>query len=551
MSALRAERPVGPRFDLRAQRGEARLHARGPTPLALGSLRALELVAGDIGSTLDLRHGAVALRNRRTHAVSVLVSLDVVAVEHALRALGVAADLHCGPGAGAFGLTLSTGSGPVDCEVRARVIDDALVLRLTRFASLLPRADLAEVVREALRPVEAATWSSVRPLRVTRVSEGRALRVTSPHIVEALLTASFATGGWRLPRTGGLSGHVAWSSAGHGHGAVLTLAATLDPDGFDDREPVEPEAERPHDAARVALGQLLAGAPYDALDADRAAAQLETYLAAEPSPVMRADAVVTLAELLRSSELTGPVSRAEQDALVRGLGVRALALAGRSPDIARRVLALAEQSASPSDESLLAAVLAAPLPAAQQAALVLTAVPQLARTAPARARAWLERVRPFAPDLSVLRAAEAALLATERPPSERPESLARSHERAAEALAGEGHAARAAEAFAGAARAYQQARDAQAAARCWVACVSSVPGHTLALEWVAPGAAALQLAGRTQDAIALLATLLVRDVDADDRDALGAALDAAQRFHQGLPATLAAPELFAARRREL
>lgn len=550
MSALRAERPVGPRFDLRAQRGEARLHARGPTPLALGSLRALELVAGDIGSTLDLRHGAVALRNRRTHAVSVLVSLDVAAVEHALRALGVAADLHCGPGAGAFGLTLSTASGPVDCEVRARVIDDALVLRLTRFTSLLPRADVAEVVREALRPVEAATSRSARPLRVTRVSEGRALRVTSPHIVEALLTASFATGGWRIPRTRGLSGHVAWSSAGDGQGAVLTLAAALDPDGLDG-EPEDSEAERPHDAARVALGQLLGGAPYEALDVDCAAAQLEAYLASEPSPVMRADAAVTLAELLWSSELTGPVSGAEHDALVRGLGVRALALAGRSPDIARRVLALAEQSASPSDESLLAAVLAAPLPAAQQAALVLTAVPPLARTAPARARAWLERVRPFAPDLSALRAAEAALLATERPASERPESLARSHERAAEALAGEGHAARAAESFAGAARAYQQARDAQAAARCWVACVSSVPGHALALEWVAPGAAALQLAGRTQDAIALLATLLVRDGDTHDRDALGAALDAAQRFHQGLPATLAAPELFAARRREL
>jgi tetratricopeptide (TPR) repeat protein len=151
------------------------------------------------------------------------------------------------------------------------------------------------------------------------------------------------------------------------------------------------------------------------------------------------------------------------------------------------------------------------LPAAQQAALIADAIPDLARQSPARARAWLERVRPFVMDLPQLRVAEAALLDAERVSERAPESLGHAQERAAASLATAGRSEQAASAFAQAARAYQQARDAEAAARCWVACVTSVPADSLALEWIIPGASALQLAGRSQDALALLATLLTRD----------------------------------------
>ena len=84
-----------------------------------------------------------------------------------------------------------------------------------------------------------------------------------------------------------------------------------------------------------------------------------------------------------------------------------------------------------------------------------------------------------------------------------------------------------------------------------MACVTSVPADSLALEWIIPGASALQLAGRSQDALALLATLLTRDASGGQHEALAQALEAAARFHGSLPATVASPELFLARRRDL
>jgi tetratricopeptide (TPR) repeat protein len=152
-----------------------------------------------------------------------------------------------------------------------------------------------------------------------------------------------------------------------------------------------------------------------------------------------------------------------------------------------------------------------------------------------------------------LRSVEAALLVAERaaaPDTATAPLVGPAQERAAEALARDRRVDEAAAAFAGAARAYQQARDAQAAARCWVACVTSVSPGALDLGWVAPGAAALQLAGRTRDAIALVATLLSRDVGAADADALRQALQQAVRFHQALPVSLGCPELFEARLRD-
>jgi len=147
--------------------------------------------------------------------------------------------------------------------------------------------------------------------------------------------------------------------------------------------------------------------------------------------------------------------------------------------------------------------------------------------------------------------AEAALLDAERVGSTPPESLGRAQERAAASLATAGRSETAANTFAQAARAYQQARDAEAAARCWVACVTLVPAEHLALGWIIPGASALQLAGRSQDAVALVATLLTLDVGPEQREALAHALEAAARFHGTLPATVACPELFLARRRDL
>jgi hypothetical protein len=95
VSAGSPERPV-PRFDMTLRRGEARLRTRAPLPLPLGSLDALELVAGELGGPLDLRAGALALRDRRTHAVAASLSLSVRALEQALRALGLPVGLHAG-----------------------------------------------------------------------------------------------------------------------------------------------------------------------------------------------------------------------------------------------------------------------------------------------------------------------------------------------------------------------------------------------------------------------------------------------------------------------
>ena len=127
--------------------------------------------------------------------------------------------------------------------------------------------------------------------------------------------------------------------------------------------------------------------------------------------------------------------------------------------MAARVLGLARRSrAGVRDPALLNALLASPLPAAQQAALIAEAIPDLARESPVRARGWLERVRPFVVDLPALRVAEAALLDVERAGNAPSESVARTQERAATSLATAGRGEPAAIAFAQAARSYQQAR---------------------------------------------------------------------------------------------
>jgi tetratricopeptide (TPR) repeat protein len=476
----------------------------------------------------------------------------------ALHAGGVRAQV-VGGDAG-FGVTLRTDAGPVDCAVGAALEDGALHLRLTRFASTLPRDGLASVVHACLLPLERAGTARSVEVRVTVSDDASEVRVVAQDIVAGLLAEGFLAAGWRLPRTRGLCGTLAWSPAAARAGAALLLVAALRPDtapaaaaaGTADTGQLAGHARL--DAARDALRKLLERAPFEPLDVVDLRARLDACLTLDPSAAMRADALLTSAEALSCVELAGGVPASQRDALASELGLRALGADGRSPEVARRVLTLAlGASHAARDEPLLAAVLAAPLPAAQQAALVLEALPALAEEAAPRARVWLERVRPFVTDTASLRSVEAALLVAERaaaPDTATAPLVGPAQERAAEALARDRRVDEAAAAFAGAARAYQQARDAQAAARCWVACVTSVSPGALDLGWVAPGAAALQLAGRTRDAIALVATLLSRDVGAADADALRQALQQAVRFHQALPVSLGCPELFEARLRD-
>jgi tetratricopeptide (TPR) repeat protein len=551
-----------PRFDMTLRRGEARLRTRAPLPLALGSLDALELVAGELGGPLDLRAGALALRDRRTHAVTASLSLSVRALEQALRALGLPVGLHAGAlsNAGVFGATLWLEDGPVDCEARGALDAGVLTLRLERFASTLPREGLAAGCGAALRQLEWTLAARGTPLHVGVDDDAQRLTLTIDHALEALLAGGLLAAGWRLPRTRGLAGTLRFRDGDERGGATLTLlaqdATSLERETAADGHSggsvqVEAlDAVRPHEHARHRLAELLEEALAVPLDVARAKRLFDAYAALEPSPFMCADAALTLAELLCVCELAGDVSDADTD--ITQLALRALGSAGRSPHVAARVLGLALRSRAGSrDPALLNALLASPLPAAQQAALIADAIPDLARESPVRARAWLERVRPFVMDLPQLRVAEAALLDAERVSDRAPESLGHAQERAAASLATAGRSEQAAGAFAQAARAYQQARDAAAAARCWVACVTSVPADSLALEWIIPGASALQLAGRTQDALALLATLLTRDASGGQHEALAQALEAAARFHGSLPPTVASPELFLARRRDL
>lgn len=548
-----------PRFDMTLRRGEARLRTRAPLPLPLGSLDALELVAGELGGPLDLRAGALALRDRRTHAVAASLSLSVRALEQALRALGLPVGLHAGalPATGAFGATLWLEDAPVDCEVRGALDAGVLVLRLERFASTLPREGLAAGCSAVLRPLGWTLAARGTPLHVSVDEHEQRLTLTIDHALEALLAGGLLAAGWRVPCTRGLAGTLRWCDGGERGGATLTLLAQEAlPEGAAAERAVGPtdaggsDGVRPHEQARQRLAEVLDQALSAPIDVGRAKRLFDTYAALDPSPLMRADAALTLAELLCVCELAGDAADVDTD--ITQLALRALGSAGRSPNVAARVLALAVRSrAGTRDPALLNALLASPLPAVQQAALIADAIPDLARESPARARAWLERVRPFAVDLPQLRVAEAALLDAERVSDRAPESLGHAQERAAASLATAGRSEQAASAFAQAARAYQQARDAGAAARCWVACVTSVPAESLALDWIIPGASALQLAGRSQDALALLATLLTREASGGQDEALAQALEAAARFHGSLPATVASPELFLARRRDL
>lgn len=567
MTAGHHERPALPRFDLTLRRGEARLRTRAPLPLPLGSLEALTLVAGELGGTLDLRAGAIALRDRRTHAESASLSLSVRALEQALRALGLPLVLHAGAVAddARFGATLWADEGPVDCEVRGQLEAGVLTLHLSRFATTLPREGVVAACATALRGLERTLAEHGTPLWLVDDLDAQRLTLTIDHALEALIARGLLAAGWRLPRTRGLAGTLRWAAASERGAASLTLVALArEADGaFGDGSARAPatdasptgtaaESSRPHERARWRLSELLVEAPRAPLDVAEAMRRFDAYAALEPSPLMCADAALTLAELLSVCELAGDVADLGRDGAITQLALRALGGAGRSPDVAARVLGLARRSREGArDPVLLNALLASPLPAVQQAALITEAIPELARESPGRARDWLERVRPFVMDLPALRVAEAALLDAERAGRAPTESVARTQERAAVSLATAGRGEAAATAFAQAARSYQQVRDASAAARCWVACVSSVPADGLALEWVIPGASALQLAGRTQDAVALLATLLTRDVGADQRETLAHALEAAARFHGSLPATVASPELFMARRRDL
>ncbi|MCB9661051.1 MAG: hypothetical protein R3B40_23820 [Polyangiales bacterium] len=594
MSDPHAARPV-PRFDLRLQRGVARLVSRSPLSVRLGSVDGLELVAGDLEGTLDLRQGALLFRDRRTHASRGTFSLDVSRVERALEALGISLRVHPGvpvergegapseaaarspvtlpapptrasvarandasglvhaSDATAFGVTLRTREGPIDCVAQARLVSDRLHVRLSGFVTLLPCDERAHVARDALRPLERAVRFATVELLLQ--GAGQWLELVVHDAVAALLTEPFASAGWRLPRTRGLLGTACLRAADARGRASIVLVAASDPADAHAPRPVHAEldgssvddsAARVRDEAREALGRALTET-MRARDPDAGLhALLERYVAHEPSTVMRAHALLTVAETTLS---TGPTS--SSSAAVLGLALRALGNDADSPHTARRVLELAHRLPAIEDERLLAAVLAARLPAAQQAALVLEAFPRVLDASAVRARAWLARVRPFVTDAAGLRAAEAALQAAEAASATPLEPPGQTEERAAEALAEAGRFADAAAAFARAARAYQQGRQALAAARCWVACVSSVRPDALVLEWVVPGAFALHLSGRTQDAIALLATLLSREAGPHAREPLDHALESAVRFHEALPSPMGSPELFAARRREL
>ncbi|MBP7682871.1 MAG: hypothetical protein KBB95_13285, partial [Deltaproteobacteria bacterium] len=318
MSAGLPERPV-PRFDMTLRRGEARLRTRAAVPLPLGSLDALELVAGELGGPLDLRAGALALRDRRTHAVAASLSLSVRALEQALRALGLPVGLHAGalPATGAFGATLWLEDGPVDCEVRGVLDAGVLALRLERFASTLPREGLAASCGAALRPLEWTLAARGTPLHVSVDEHEQRLTLTIDHALEALLAGGLLAAGWRVPRTRGLAGSLRWCDGGERHGTTLTLLAQEAlPEG------AAPSAERavgpteaggsdgvrPHEQARHRLAEVLDQALSAPIDVGRAKRLFDTYAALDPSPLMRADAALTLAELLCVCELAGDVT---------------------------------------------------------------------------------------------------------------------------------------------------------------------------------------------------------------------------------------------------
>ncbi len=556
MSAGHHERSALPRFDLTLRRGEAHLRTRAPVSLPLGSLDALTLVAGELDGTLNLRAGAIALRDRRTHALSASVSLSVPALEQALRALGLFVGLHAGSGPDdeTFGATLWLADVPVDCELRGQLDAGVLTLRATRFASTLGADDGLVRAAAALRALEWELAARGAPLTLTEDHEAQRITLTIEHALETLLASGLLAAGWRVPRTRHLGGALRWSPANADRRPSLVLSA-LASEAVGSATPfassTPPEAARPHEVARERLADVLRHAPRTSLDVTAARHLFDAYAELEPSPLMRADAALTLAELWLVCEPSDAAGN-DGDGDITQLALRALAAAGRSPQVASRVLGLARRSRSAArDALLLNALLASPVPAAQQAALIAEAIPDLALDSPARARAWLERVRPFVTDLPALRVAEAALIGAERSSDQPTESLPRVQERAAEALSTAGRFELAASTFAQAARSYQQMRDAASAARCWVACVTSVPAEGVALEWIIPGAAALQLAGRSQDAVALLATLLTLDVGPQQREALAQALESAARFHGSLPANVASPELFVARRRDL
>jgi hypothetical protein len=250
------------------------------------------------------------------------------------------------PAAGAFGATLWLEDGPVDCEVRGVLDAGVLALRLERFASTLPREGLAASCGAALRPLEWTLAARGTPLHVSVDEHEQRLTLTIDHALEALLAGGLLAAGWRVPRTRGLAGLPAVVRRGraprdHAHAAGAGSAPR--------RRGTQRRARGRANGGRW-LGRCSSpragsappgrGAGPGALRADRRRGapsgsstptrRSTRRRSCEPTPRSRSPSCSA------SASWRGDVTDVDTD--ITQLALRALGSAGRSPNVAARVL---------------------------------------------------------------------------------------------------------------------------------------------------------------------------------------------------------------------
>ena len=505
-----------PRFELAVSAKTARLSLRAPLRAAPGvMIDELELTINRVGSRaqrLDLRAGALAFRDHLADVERVRIRIIPTELPLSPRLTLRLATPSTTPR-----LSLWDADGALSAALAADIRGSSVVVTLSEFegrsADSTGAARFALALRRLAREGRQA-WSPGSARTDVFANE---VRIAWPHRVEAWLCAAMTPAGFRVPNTDSLEGH---ASLAKGE-LILDAAHAAASKGSSTSRP-RPSSAPPPKALPTTSIELDLGA-LDAID----------------SPWVRADVALSAAE--------ARIVAAEHDRApgpeISSLARRALAEAPEVPSVATRVMELASQT---DDETLLDALIALPLPAAQRATLLLeSALGSIESGDAERAERQLTRARDLAPGISRRYEVEVALALAREESAQRVAPL---HMHLAEALEREGRPRMANPQWLEAARRFDEAEASSKADELWRRAFARCTLADLAPPTLLRIAEALARAtghDRRQDASEACATLLLRAPE----PGLGEALIAAADLHRRALDGEGAAALFEARAR--
>ena len=488
----------------------ATLHSRRPLSSTLGRVESLELVAADLPARVDLRHGAIAFRDRRTRVRAAAIRVEPTTL--VLGAARLGALVSIAPSRDrvrASTLSLWDDTGALAMEVSGTIEDGALILRAGP-----PRSSSEGDASVRARAIAQGVVAGFAGRAAWAPSAQGGVTLTIPGVVERLIAAALVPLGWRPSDARGLNGHITFEASGPGVLPAPILHVTRGAAAAE-LEPTETAVAPP---------------PVPGDNADEAS--FVAFMHSEPSAWLRADVALRWAESGRGAP--------------EALAMRALSLAGSLPQVVTRALDLAAWHAN---DAIVEAALAGPLPSTQKAELALDgAIGAAQRGDATRAARWIALARPLAGDVATLRRAEAELSEAEEDP---PATRAIVHERAAAACLAVNEVRLAADHLARSAEAHDEANAIESADDMWLVLVALPKHHPTPTTRVRAARAVHRRGGpgAGSRATEILAPLLSLHPGSEEaaKTALDAALTAAATLHRDF-GNAGAAALFDARR---